>query len=160
MSQIEDGYDRASIITAIAPYLPAKASKDINKSISQALHDITDGYDKASAIRILTPLLTHDNHASIMRMPSSSEAIRRGLDFALSIQQQRLRLDLLRQGIDLWMEMGHKQETYALWRRIIWQLRTASCADVLLCLSELKPLIREIADESVLKHIAQRVSLS
>jgi len=155
LHQIEDGYDRASMIASLAPFLPNRAQKDFARVIEAAINGIDDGYDKASAIRILTPLLSADGGNTNFIPPDMQTALEKGIETALLIPDQMLRADYLGRGIIMWVNnVSDKGRSFNLWRQLVWQLRSLPLADVLLCMSAIMPLIKEISEPDVLLRVA------
>lgn len=154
INTIEDGYDRASSISALAPHLPETAASDISRAVQAAVSIIEDEYDRASAISILAPLLTDSENDSVAGLPDSHAAVKHGIEIALAIPIQSLRVDLLRDAINLWVGGGDLERSYRLWQSIILRLVNLPLADVLLCLGALLPLIQEIGDEDALEEVA------
>lgn len=153
---IEDGYDRASMIAALAPFLPDRAQKDLARAIELAIDLIEDGYDKASAIRILTPLLSDSGGNTNFIPPDMNTALEKGIETAMTISNQGLRAEYLKQGITLWVNNVRDDErTFNLWRKLVWQLRSLPLADVLLCLASLMPLIKDISEPDGMLKVAE-----
>jgi len=156
LHQIEDGYDRASMIASLAPFLPERAQKDFARVIEAAIHGIDDGYDKASAIRILTPLLSTDSTSNNYIPPDMQTALEKGIENAIMITDQLVRADYVERGIQMWVNnVSDKGRSFNLWRQLVWQLRSLPLADVLLCLSAIMPLIKEIAEPETLIQVAE-----
>lgn len=155
IKQIEEGYDRASALVAVAPFLPASARPDLAQSISLAIRLTPDDYDKASAISLLGPLLADGDNARFATLPDHLEALKAGMEAALSVPQQALRASLLAEGAKLWVGMQDEERTRSLWADLLMQLHTLPLADVLLCLGALIPIIREMVGEQGLQDVAQ-----
>lgn len=156
LREIEDGYDRASMIASLAPFLPDRAQKDFSRVIEAAINGIEDGYDKASAIRILTPLLSSGSSNTNYIPPDMQTALEKGIETATLIPDQMLRAEYIGRGITMWVNnVNDKGRSFNLWRQLVWQLRSLPLADVLLCLSAIMPLIKEIADRDVLMTVAE-----
>lgn len=155
LQQIEDGYDRASMIASIAPFLPETTNGELAQAISDSIDIIQDGYDKASAISILTPLVTDGSNGTRVNLPDTAKALEKGIETAISIPNQILRGQYLTEGAQMWVNLHDKNRSYNLWRHIIWQFRSMPLADVLVCMASLMPILKEICDRETLQRIAE-----
>lgn len=153
--RIDDGYDRASALAALLPFTDAAIKQQLPEYIYATIHNISDEYDKASAIALLVAELGNRNDAAPIMLPDHYTALRKGIEAALMVPQQRLRTILLQRGAALWIGGEHVGRTYDLWRNMTKRLITLPLADVLLCLGALMPIIQEFAGEDRTKDIAE-----
>jgi hypothetical protein len=153
LHHIEDGYDRASMIAALSPFLPDRANKDLATAIETAIDIIEDGYDKASAIRILMPMLSGGSDGNFVP-PDMPSALEKGLATAITIPDQALRADYLVRGITLWVNNVHdKEQSFHVWRILIWHLRSLPLSDVLLCFAAMMPLLQQLTDGEMMQQV-------
>jgi hypothetical protein len=160
LRKIEDGYDRASALVAVAPFLPAPAHADVVKMARDVVDGISDEYDKASAISILVPLLTNpDDQQDIEdNLPDALSILTLALKIALDIPDQATKARLLAESIPTWLRLG-AEEQYKLWREVAHRLKALPLADVLLCLSVIVPVIREIGGDDTIEKVTQVLSV-
>ncbi len=155
LKQIDDGYDRASALAAIAPLLPKAARNSIAHVAGNIIGSIIDEYDQASAISILAPILAEHPVDPAMPHLNSHMALQEGIETALSIPQQNLRLQLFTDGISRWLEVGDTQWSYGLWKQVARHLITLPLADTLLCLGALMPLFQALGGRERIQEIAR-----
>ncbi len=155
IKNIENGYDQASALAAIAPFLPAAASEDLARRAGMVIGAIMDDYDQASAISILAPLLTAVQERGMGVLPSSFTALREGLQLALRVPQQALRLQLLEQGMRQWTELFTPEQSYELWRELVPTLTTLPQADALLGLGVMMNTLHHLAGEAGIQDVAR-----
>jgi hypothetical protein len=152
--RIEDGYDRASSLAALASYLPDDRRAQLPQMILSLIESVSEGYDKATVIALLVKLLAETDTAPTLSLPDSLTALEQAFEAALRIPQQQTRADLLHQGALLWVEFtSDTDRTYALWTQLARQLATLPLPDVLLCLGSLLPVLRRIAPDESLQAI-------
>ena len=159
LNRIDAGYDQASAMAAIIPFLSDVERAKLPQKVIGIIQAILDEYDKASAIGLLAPLLADESADAARSLPDSFAAIRKGLDAALSVPQQQLRSDLIAEGVGLWAGNAGTERTFDLWKRLAKRLMTLPLADVLLCLGVMMPLFREIGGDKSIKHIAQLLGI-
>ena len=83
-------------------------------------------------------------------------ALEKGIENAIMITDQLLRAEYIERGINMWVNnVNDKGRSFNLWRQLVWQLRSLPLADVLLCLSAIMPLIKDIAEPETLVNVAE-----
>lgn len=153
-SSIDDGYDQASALAAIAPFLPESAQADLAQMAGMIIGGIMDEYDQASAISILAPMLADSEVGAVAPMLDAFQALEEGFETALNVPQQSLRMQLLQEGVQRWVEITNREQQYSLWKIVARHLISLPLADVLLCLGTLFPVIQTMAGAESLKDIA------
>ncbi len=152
--RIDDGYDRASSLAALAPHLPDERRSQLPQMILSLIESVSEGYDKATVIALLVKLLAEIDPAPAVVLPDSLTALEEALEAALRIPQQQTRADLVHEGALLWVEYtSDTGRTYALWQRLARHLATLPLPDVLLCLGSLLPILTQIAPDESLRVI-------
>lgn len=164
LQRIDDGYDRASALAALAVFLPhdkryndqsyAQPSDQLTDAVCKAIADIPDEYDKASAITLLASLLADGDSATFTHLPDAHTAVQQGIEAALSIEQGQLRVDYLARGAELWTELGGADRSYTLWCVVAEKLIHLPLTDAILCLGAMLPIIEEFAGRDRLIDVA------
>jgi hypothetical protein len=158
--RIDDGYDRASSLAALAPHLPEKRRAQLPQMILSLVESISDGYDRATVMGLLVHLLVDDDASPALILPDSRTALQQGLLAALTIPQQQIRADMIEEGALRWIKhVSSSEKTFALWRQLAPQLATLPLPDVLLCLGGLLPILKQLAPRDSLKAIAQLMGM-
>lgn len=151
--KIEDGYDRASALAAIAPHLPDTLKQHLPQIVGMIIGSIMDEYDQASAISILAPLVVDQEKQGYNsdRLPEYPALVARGVQTALNIPYQTMRVELLKKGVALWLALDD-DKCYRLWEDVALRLKSLPLADVLLCLGVLMPVLHRLAgDDGITK---------
>jgi ribosomal 50S subunit-associated protein YjgA (DUF615 family) len=158
--RIDDGYDRASSLAALAPHLPDERRAQVPQMILSLVQSISDGYDKAIAIGLLVHLLVDGDAPPALLLPDSHMALQQGLLAALTIPQQQIRTDMVEEGALRWVtHISSSEQTVALWQQLAPQLANLPLPDVLLCLGALLPILKQLAPHGGLQSIAQLMGM-
>ncbi len=155
LRQIESGYDRANAIAAIAPVLPEALHDELQHIALSVVQAVDDDYDRASAISLLAPILGEDlpgEHSDTL--PDAVTLLQQALTAALTIAYPHERHHQLQQLTPLWLTL-EPTEQFTLWQAITHYLKTLPLADVLLCLGEIMPVLRQLSGESNFPKVAQ-----
>jgi hypothetical protein len=99
--------------------------------------------------------LAESDKTTFTPLPDKFTVIREGVKLALRVPQQHLRVQLLSEGIALWLELDTTDQRYRLWVEVAQHLQALPLADVLLCLGELVPVMRDLTDSQTFDQIIQ-----
>lgn len=159
--QIDNGYDAACALSAIAPMLPPAAASDLARAAGMIIGSIMDEYDQASAIALLAPLLalsrTPETGGSIEAeaVPERHAAIEHGIHAALRVADQAQRTTLLAEGALMSAEAGDSEQLFRMWRDVAAHFTTLPLADTLLGLSAFAPVVRRLGGDDALAAVAR-----
>jgi hypothetical protein len=156
---IEDGYDRASTLAAIAPLM---ADEDMEKEIARRAFDviesIPDEYDQASAISILAALLVNGPGAVEKPTLSRFDVIRFGVRAAFQISAQTVRLRQIKRSVALWLLLDEAEHDI-LWHEVAQQLASMPLPETLRSIGLLVPVLNKYVEAKRLKNIAYILGL-
>jgi hypothetical protein len=153
---IDSGYDAASALSTLAPLLPQSAANDLARTAGMIIGSIMDEYDQASAITILAPLLAAQQEGSESGpLPDKYAALEKGIRAVLDIADPSVRVTLLAQGAQIWVDVTEEEQCYRLWQTVVQRLSKQPLADTILALSMLAPVVRHLAGNRGLGQIAQ-----
>jgi hypothetical protein len=156
IKNIENGYDAATTLSALAPLLPQSAANDLARSAGMIIGSIMDEYDQASAITILAPLLAAQQiQPDTDALPDKHTALEKGLHAALETADPAVRLQLLAQGAQLWVDITDEDQAYRLWQNVLQHLAAHPLPDTLLAVGALIPVIRYLAGNKGVNQITQ-----
>lgn len=155
IKEVENGYDAASALAALAPLLPPTAADDIAKTASMIVGSIMDEYDQASAIALLAPLFAADSAAFAGQPPTREAALERGIAAVFEINEPALRQNLLSVGVHLWVEITEPEAGYPLWQLTMRCLARLPLSEVILCLSQLMPVVQQIAGAEAIAPVVE-----
>ncbi len=157
IKKIDNGYDAASALAAIAPLLPPSAANDLAQATGMMIGSIMDDYDQASAITLVAPILaTHlQNNAPASDLPDRYAALESGIRATLRVSQQLLRVQLLTEGAHLWSENSDLDRSYRFWREVLQKLAELPYADMLLCLGALVPVIHSLGGSDAVRTVVE-----
>lgn len=161
---VENGYDRANGLASIAPLLPHDAEQDLAHAVGMAIGSIMDEYDQASAIILLAPLLATGKSQTVgSSLPSKIQVLQDGLRAALRVPNQPEKIQLLREGIALWLEavpLKEREVHNALWADLLPRIGELPLADAILCVGELCPLVMALGGENAARELAVTMGLA
>lgn len=153
---IDEGYDRASALAALAPLIPAAPA--LAQRAEEIILSITDEYDCASAIAILAALLAHGETIASPVTLTQEMVITQGIVTAVTIPQQSRRQVELAAWVPQWITL-EEITCYALWQQVARELIQLPLADTLLCLGVLEAVFYTLGGEQAVKDIAHILGL-
>jgi hypothetical protein len=151
---IDNGYDAASALAALAPLLPKAAAHNLARAAGMVIGSIMDEYDQASAITLLAPWLAAPIEDA-GPLPDKYTTLESGIQAVLQVADPTLRMNLLGQAVELWLDISEPDQGYRLWQQVMQYLAALSFADALLALSVLLPVVRQQAGHQRVEQVAQ-----
>ena len=153
---IVNGYDAASALSILAPLLPKSAAPNLARAAGMIIGSIMDEYDEASAITLLAPwLAVQSDDVANGPLPDKYTTLENGLQAALTVSVPAMRMNLLKQAVDLWLDMSEQDQSYRLWQQALQYLAALPLAEVLVALSLFLPIVRQLAGHQTVEQVAQ-----